>query len=264
VSPDFLASEFVWREEMREIVRHRDQQDGLIILPLIIRPCAWRLAPELAALQARPRDGRALALDQDSVIDSHLSDFVYELATRIEQLPTELPEPLASVESDRIRSRIAERPALGSRMLADAAKLENTGGEQPIVEGQQWIGDYFPTNRKLKLLVQRQNGKEFTGVIRYDEGSRTFVEGRFMPIGTHALQQEIAKEAESRGVVKYEHIVEFEETKILDKGERVPTRIGRYVGALSGTEMAGVYWSEGRTIGQFYFSLWQTISSSSR
>src|SRR5438874_7846973 len=47
VSPNFLASEFIWREEMTEIVRHRDQENGLVVLPLIIRPCAWMLAPEL-------------------------------------------------------------------------------------------------------------------------------------------------------------------------------------------------------------------------
>ena len=56
ITPDFLASDFIWNEELPMLLAH--QKQGMQILPLITKPCAWRMAPELAALQARPADGR--------------------------------------------------------------------------------------------------------------------------------------------------------------------------------------------------------------
>jgi hypothetical protein len=74
ISPDFLASDFIWAEEMPRLLAH--QKNGMMILPLIARPCAWRIAPELAELQARPEGGRALALGADAEIDLDLAEFV--------------------------------------------------------------------------------------------------------------------------------------------------------------------------------------------
>ena len=85
VSPAFLASKFVWTKEMPRIVAHAAK--GIDILPLIVRPCAWRLEDDLAQLQARPAAGRALSLGSQSQVDSDLSAVVYELAARIGQSP---------------------------------------------------------------------------------------------------------------------------------------------------------------------------------
>src|ERR1700737_5550226 len=59
VSPAFLASEFVWAQEMPRIIAHAAL--GMDTLPLIVRPCAWRLEDFLARLMARPTDGPPLA-----------------------------------------------------------------------------------------------------------------------------------------------------------------------------------------------------------
>src|ERR1044071_5789060 len=59
ISPGFLASEYIWSGEIPHILEH--QNNGMLVFPLIARPCAWRIPPELAALQARPLNGRALS-----------------------------------------------------------------------------------------------------------------------------------------------------------------------------------------------------------
>src|ERR687894_656546 len=41
VSPAFLASDYIWSKELPRIMGHREQ--GMEVLPLIIRPCAWQL-----------------------------------------------------------------------------------------------------------------------------------------------------------------------------------------------------------------------------
>src|ERR1041384_710793 len=82
VSPNFLASEFIWKHEISMIVDH--MANGMKAFPLIARPCAWQLEPILARLQARPLDDRALSQGSEANIDFDLSRFVYELASELE------------------------------------------------------------------------------------------------------------------------------------------------------------------------------------
>jgi hypothetical protein len=82
VSPSYLASKFIWESEIPRIQDHAAK--GMEALPLIIRPCAWQLEPFLAGLQARPPEGRALSLGNESQIDTDLTSFVTELASKIE------------------------------------------------------------------------------------------------------------------------------------------------------------------------------------
>lgn len=91
VSPAFLASEYIWKHEMPRIVAHSRQ--GMVALPLILRPCAWRLEEDLARLQARPTDGRPLSLGSESEIDLNLSELAYELAARVGKSPTAIAPP---------------------------------------------------------------------------------------------------------------------------------------------------------------------------
>lgn len=82
ISPDYLASEFIWSTEMPKILAH--QEAGMRVLPLLARPCAWRCAPEIAVLQARPSDDRALSSGTEAEVDRDLAEFVYELDTLLQ------------------------------------------------------------------------------------------------------------------------------------------------------------------------------------
>jgi hypothetical protein len=57
ISANFLTSTFVRRTEVPALLeRHR--REGLVIIPLIAKACAWRDVEWLAQLQVRPADGR--------------------------------------------------------------------------------------------------------------------------------------------------------------------------------------------------------------
>lgn len=60
VSPSFLASNFVRREEVPRLLAKRTAE-GMILYPLLIRDCAFAAVPWLASIQVRPRD----AMDSD-------------------------------------------------------------------------------------------------------------------------------------------------------------------------------------------------------
>lgn len=65
----------------------------MVALPVILRPCAWRLEEDLARLQARPTDGRPLSLGSESEIDLNLSELAYELAARVGKSPAAIAPP---------------------------------------------------------------------------------------------------------------------------------------------------------------------------
>lgn len=60
VSGDFLASDFVWENELKLILA-RQKLGKAIILPIIIRPCLWQQSP-IAKFQVLPADGRPVSL----------------------------------------------------------------------------------------------------------------------------------------------------------------------------------------------------------
>ena len=59
ISTDFLSSEFCIKEEVIRLLERR-KHEGLMIAPILLRPCAWKIFPWLSALQMQPRGDVAL------------------------------------------------------------------------------------------------------------------------------------------------------------------------------------------------------------
>jgi hypothetical protein len=78
VSANSLTSEFILSRELPELLRLRAQQ-GLRLIPVIVRPCAWRDVPWLAPIQVFPRDGRALSELPEHEVDSELAALAREV-----------------------------------------------------------------------------------------------------------------------------------------------------------------------------------------
>ena len=85
ISPYFLASDFVRKEEVAGLLERRDKE-GFRIIPIIARECAWQQVEWLARMQVRPRDGRALENMKKSSVMTELKNVVLELADIISTL----------------------------------------------------------------------------------------------------------------------------------------------------------------------------------
>jgi small GTP-binding protein len=59
VSSDFIASRFINDEELPDLLKRREEE-GMIIIPIIVRDCLWQYEPVLKDLQALPTDGKAV------------------------------------------------------------------------------------------------------------------------------------------------------------------------------------------------------------
>ncbi|HET6976131.1 MAG TPA: TIR domain-containing protein [Pyrinomonadaceae bacterium] len=89
ISADFLASYYIYEEELR-VLRKRRQQANLRVIPIIVRPCYWQSDPLLKDLQVLPRDGKPLI--KFAVATGERDQAWVDIAQVIEQY-AELKEP---------------------------------------------------------------------------------------------------------------------------------------------------------------------------
>jgi hypothetical protein len=83
VSADFIASRFINDEELPDLLKRREQE-GMTVIPIIVRDCLWQSEPVLKDLQALPRDGKAVITFSEATGDR---DRVWrEIAQAIEKL----------------------------------------------------------------------------------------------------------------------------------------------------------------------------------
>lgn len=59
ISSDYLASRFIQEDEQPILLKRRDEMQTRIV-PIIVRPCIWESEPVLKAIQAMPKDGKAV------------------------------------------------------------------------------------------------------------------------------------------------------------------------------------------------------------
>ncbi len=164
VSPAFLASRFIWEQEMPRIMQHRKQ--NMQVLPLLVRPCAWELEQDLAKLQMRPTDAQALSLRTDSQVDLDLARFVYELAALVERLPRAVgTDDSSGTEEEGSPSGVAPPVNVGGEELPNLvqtppSEAENVSQENVLSQfHRNWTGVWRTgADGRVRLIIQEISG----------------------------------------------------------------------------------------------------------
>ncbi len=78
VSEQFLTSRFCTRQEIPYLISRR-AEDGLIVIPLLLRPCGWKALWWLKNIQMLPRDGRSIEMDYRGREDAALDELVHHV-----------------------------------------------------------------------------------------------------------------------------------------------------------------------------------------
>jgi hypothetical protein len=220
VSPAFLASDFIWKREMPRIIAHSEA--GMDVLPLVVRPCAWRLEEALEPLQAKPGDGRALSTGTEGQVDADLTAFTYELAARVGKSPA-APSPAAPVEPHDYSA-------------APDARLVG-----------KWSGAYNRT-RPLCLNIGSVDTATFQGSLEYmDEGTTTAISGEIVTTGTTG--DPIWAQLDGGSLVPGRMAITFRETGYLARGARPIDFQGDYRALVTENEMKGAWFSGTRLVG---------------
>jgi TIR domain len=84
ISPDFLASEFINTKEIPLLLKRKN--DGLQIIPIMLRPCSWKHVPWLSELQIRPSPNEPLSQWENNKIDEELAKIVDEIGDLLKNI----------------------------------------------------------------------------------------------------------------------------------------------------------------------------------
>lgn len=102
VTIDFLNSKFVNEEEIPRLLARR-KQEGITIIPVIVRPCLWNEIEWLSSMQCRPRGDKSLSEMKDDEVDAALVQIARELIDLSEK-PAPKPVPRFTVSSFEIEN----------------------------------------------------------------------------------------------------------------------------------------------------------------
>lgn len=89
ISANSLTSDFILHTEVPSLLERRESE-GIVVFPVIVKPCLWEEVPWLARLQARPKDGKPLSSFPSSRRDAELAKIAKEI---LEIVRTGAPAP---------------------------------------------------------------------------------------------------------------------------------------------------------------------------
>ena len=109
ISQYYLASDFINKEEIPELKKKREDE-GLLLLPILIRPCPWKKIRWLNKLQIFPRNDISLEeikpkVKQEKAL-SEIAEYVYDKIYKPEFIEIAPPKPVWSapekIDIDRL------------------------------------------------------------------------------------------------------------------------------------------------------------------
>ncbi|MFN0123449.1 MAG: toll/interleukin-1 receptor domain-containing protein, partial [Blastocatellia bacterium] len=92
ISADYLSSDFCQKEEIPFLLDRR-QQDGMLLSPLLVRPCLWKAVPWLRQLQMLPRDNKSISADFKDNADgvfATVAEQIYDYISGLDPVPVSL------------------------------------------------------------------------------------------------------------------------------------------------------------------------------
>lgn len=115
ITANFLNSDFILETEVPKILE-RQRNEGLVVMPVIARPCAWKTVTWLKDLAVRPKTGNPIWGEQGGHVEEDLAGLAEELAglirkiqetLELEREPPEraVPDPLAVGKGKVTKSR---------------------------------------------------------------------------------------------------------------------------------------------------------------
>ena len=173
VSADYLASDFASNVEVPALLE-RQQNEGLRVLPVIVRTCAWHEIPWLRSIQFWPRDARPLAAMSDNEIDRVLLDLAEQVAAVLDRPESKQKQLLAQENSRGTDNRGNQKLFFISHAHEDGdfaellqARLEKEGYEgwidnERLKVGMDWRMEIDQTIKESAavLVVMSPQAKE--------------------------------------------------------------------------------------------------------
>ncbi len=173
ISADFLGSRFCVQEEVPFLLKRQEKQ-GMLLIPVLLRTCQWKAHRWLADRQMIPRDGKSVAIDfAGDLADSVFAAVAEQVLTHFQQLAAEprevfvVPAQIQHLDAPRIvapdSSIIPPPPAVLWPALSaeriDLTRLPETGSalfgrdEELRLLDEAWASPQQATANPLRILA---------------------------------------------------------------------------------------------------------------
>lgn len=121
-SVDYLSSDFCLKEEIPYLLERREK-DGMVLIPLLLRPCSWKAVPWLKEIQMLPRDGKSVSKDfkdDPDEVFAEVAENIFDIVDNPEYQP---PEP-APIWSPPEKIDIHRLPMTGAELFGRWKQME--------------------------------------------------------------------------------------------------------------------------------------------
>ena len=95
ISADYLDSDFCIKEEVPYLLQRRER-DGMVLIPVLLRPCLWEAVDWLKSIQMLPPDGKSVAHDYRDDWDTPFMEVagrIYKIVDNPAYRPPTPPKP---------------------------------------------------------------------------------------------------------------------------------------------------------------------------
>ena len=165
ISAEFLASAFCVQEEVPALLKRQEEQ-GMLLIPVLLKPCVWQAHRWLKDRQMLPRDGKCVAIDfANDLADAVFAAVAEQVLAHFERLASQ-PAPALSVPPS-VQSLAAQRSAIPDPAViapAPAARWPALAAERIDLTHLPATGrELFGRDEELKLLDEAWRPSKQTG-----------------------------------------------------------------------------------------------------
>jgi tetratricopeptide (TPR) repeat protein len=122
ISANFLTSKFIIDEEVKKLLERR-VKEGVRVIPVIAKPCAWTQVKWLSSIQARPKDGKPLSAGSEHQIDVDLAKLANEIAGIVKRAGI-IPDPKLFIPLPPDKTSLAKLPSTSPIMFGRDSRFE--------------------------------------------------------------------------------------------------------------------------------------------
>lgn len=176
VTANFLTSEFILNTEVPRLLERR-KSEGVVVFPVIAKPCAWRRVDWLAKMNVRPKNGTPVWREGGRYVDEDLAaiaDEVAEIIARADRPTQPAPRPESMVQSPPVSATtppgpaVEPQPATPSPPALDMSALAGVISKQDLAALQEVL-----QRRSLVLFIGADLPREVTGLPSRAELARS-------------------------------------------------------------------------------------------
>lgn len=122
ISSDYLASDFGIREDITHLFELREKE-GMKIIPILLRPCTWKVFPWLRKHLMLPRDNKSVSEDFRDKWDGVFTEVTESILSKLENPKDEPPIPTPDFSPPE-KIDIHRLPMTGEELFGRQKELE--------------------------------------------------------------------------------------------------------------------------------------------